>query len=99
MTTPWSLAIVAVSLLAYASVSRRLDGTMITAAMFFVGIGLLVGPRWLDRLDAAPTGHGVRLLAEGTLALVLFADASRIDLRALRREYSVPRGCSGSACR
>jgi sodium/hydrogen antiporter len=90
MTTPWSLAIVAVSLLAYASVSRRLEGTMITSAMFFVGIGLLVGPRWLDRLDAAPTGHGVRLLAEGTLTLVLFADASRIDLRALRREYSVP---------
>jgi NhaP-type Na+/H+ or K+/H+ antiporter len=90
MTTPWSLAVVAVSLLAYASVSRRLEGTMITSAMFFVGIGLLVGPRWLDRLDAAPTGHGVRLLAEGTLTLVLFADASRIDLRALRREYSVP---------
>ncbi len=88
--TPWTLAIVAGSLLAYASVSRRLAGTMITSAMVFVGIGLIVGPRMLDRLNAAPTGHGVRVLAEATLTLVLFADASRIDLRALRREYAVP---------
>ena len=88
--TPWTLAIVAGSLLAYAAVSRRLSGTMITSAMVFVGIGLLVGPEALDGLDAAPTGHGVRVLAEATLTLVLFADASRIDLKALRKEYSVP---------
>src|SRR5207244_4900917 len=31
-----------------------------------------------------------KVLAEATLALVLFADASRIDLRTLRREYAVP---------
>ena len=90
MTTPWALAIIAASLLGYAAVSRRLAGTPVTAAMVFVAIGLLLGPRALDGLDAAPTGHSVRLLAEGTLTLVLFLDASRIDLRALRREYSVP---------
>ena len=88
--TPWTLAIVAGSLLAYASVSRRLAGTVITSAMVFVGIGLLVGPRLLDALDAPPTGHEVRVLAEATLTLVLFGDASRIDLRALRQEYVVP---------
>jgi sodium/hydrogen antiporter len=32
----------------------------------------------------------VRTLAEATLALVLFADASRIDLRQLRRGVGVP---------
>jgi NhaP-type Na+/H+ or K+/H+ antiporter len=32
----------------------------------------------------------VRTLAEATLALVLFSDASRIDLRLLRREVGVP---------
>ena len=32
----------------------------------------------------------MRLLAEVTLTLVLFADASRIDIGALRREYAVP---------
>ncbi len=90
VVTAWTLAIVAGALLVYASVSKRLAGTIITSAMVFVGMGLIVGPEALDRLDAPPTGHSVRLLAEATLALVLFADASRIDLRALRREYSVP---------
>ena len=88
--TAWSLAIVAASLLAYAAVSRRLAGTVITSAMVFVGIGLLVGPEALDGLDTAPTGHAVRVLAEATLTLVLFADASRIDLKTLRHEYAVP---------
>ena len=32
----------------------------------------------------------MRTLAEATLVVVLFTDASRIDLRVLRREYSVP---------
>jgi sodium/hydrogen antiporter len=32
----------------------------------------------------------VRALAEAALALVLFSDASRIDLGKLRREISVP---------
>ena len=88
--SPWGLAIVAVSLLGYAAVSRRLEATMVTAAMVFAGIGLLLGPEVLDGFDAPPTGHSVRLLAEATLTLVLFLDASRIDLGALRREYAVP---------
>ncbi len=36
------------------------------------------------------TGATVRTLAEATLAVVLFADASRIKLRVLRHEYAVP---------
>ena len=42
------------------------------------------------RSTPPPTGAAVRTLAEATLAVVLFADASRIDLRTLRREYAVP---------
>ena len=41
-------------------------------------------------MDLHPRSEQVRVLAELTLTLVLFADASRIDMRALRREYSVP---------
>ena len=37
-----------------------------------------------------PAGETVKLLAEATLAMVLFADASRIDVRVLRAELSVP---------
>jgi NhaP-type Na+/H+ or K+/H+ antiporter len=58
--------------------------------MLFVGFGLLVGPAVLDELDLASSGSTVRSLAEATLALVLFTDASRIDLRRLRRTAGVP---------
>jgi sodium/hydrogen antiporter len=86
----WALAIVALALLAVAAVSRRLSGTAVTPALLFVTIGLLVGPQVLDGLDLSSKSSTVRALAEATLALVLFADASRIDLRQLRREVGVP---------
>jgi sodium/hydrogen antiporter len=86
----WSLAIVALAVLAVGSVSGRLAGTPLTPAMLFVGIGLLVGPRILDELDLASTSSTVQTLAEATLALVLFSDASRINLRLLRRDANVP---------
>ena len=52
--------------------------------------GLLVGPKVLDGIDLESTSSTVRTLAEATLALVLFCDASRIDLGQLRREVGVP---------
>ena len=86
----WALAVVALSLIGFGTVSRRVDGTSITPAIIFVGVGLVVGAHALDLLDVSPTGESVKLLAEATLTLVLFVDASRIDLRTLRREYAVP---------
>jgi sodium/hydrogen antiporter len=86
----WALAAVALTLLGFAAVSGRIAGTPITAAMVFTAVGLLVGSEALGLIDVAPAGEPVKLLAEATLALVLFADASRIDLRALRGELSVP---------
>ena len=86
----WSLAIVALTLLGVAAISRRLSGTPVTPAMVFVAVGLLVGPEVLDGIDLESSSATVRTLAEATLALVLFCDASRIDLRLLRREVGVP---------
>jgi NhaP-type Na+/H+ or K+/H+ antiporter len=86
----WTLAILALAVLAVAAVSRRLYGTPLSPAMAFTAIGVIVGPQFVGEVDLSPTGATVRMLAEATLALVLFADASRIKLRALRREYVVP---------
>ena len=86
----WELAIIAASVLAVAAVSRRLTGTSITPSMVFVLIGVLVGPVVIGAVAPASTGESVRTLAEATLAVVLFADASRIKPRVLRREYAVP---------
>src|SRR6476619_6391026 len=86
----WPVALVALALLGVAAVSRRLAGSPVTPTMVFVAFGLLVGPEALDRIDASSASSAVRTLAEATLALVLFADASRIDLRHLRRGADVP---------
>ena len=86
----WSLAIVALTLLGVAAVSGRLSRTPVTATMLFVAVGLLVGPEVLGEVDLESSSGTVRALAEATLALVLFCDASRIELGLLRREAGVP---------
>jgi NhaP-type Na+/H+ or K+/H+ antiporter len=86
----WELAVAGVSVMLVAAVSRRLSNTPVTPAMAVVALGLLVGPLVLDEVTAAPTSSAVRTLAEATLAVVLFSDASRIDLQALRRDAAVP---------
>ena len=84
------LVIVGLTLLLVAAVSRRLSSTPITPAMVVVAVGVLVGPLVLDYLTVRPTSSTVRTLAEATLAVVLFSDSSRVNLRALRREASMP---------
>ena len=86
----WSLAVVAAALLVYAGVSRRLERSPFSSAMVFLTVGLLTGAKVLGWFDLKIGSGSVRALAEVTLTLVLFADASRIDLRALRRELALP---------
>src|ERR1035438_5614275 len=84
------LAIIGVTLLLVAAISRYLSGTPVTTAILVVAIGVLTGPLVLDEIAAQPTSSTVRTLAEATLAVVLFSDSSRVNLRALKREASMP---------
>ncbi len=86
----WALVFIALAVLAVAGVSRQLSGTVITSAMVFVAIGLLLGPKLLGEVEPSARDQTVRILAEATLAIVLFSDASRIRLGALRRQAGVP---------
>jgi sodium/hydrogen antiporter len=86
----WQLLALATALLAFAAISKRIEGTSVTSAMFFAGAGLLLGVEALGLVDAEATGVEVRVLAEATLAVVLFSDASRIDLAALTRSLGFP---------
>src|SRR4051812_50059290 len=58
--------------------------------MVFVAGGMLVSADALGWLDPTVESDSVRWVAEATLTVVLFSDASRIDLGALRREFVVP---------
>jgi len=86
----WQLVTLALILLGFAAVSRRVEGSPVTAAMVFTAAGLVVGVDALGLVDPAAEGLEVEVLAEATLAVVLFSDASRIDLAALRRALHIP---------
>ncbi len=89
MDTP-GFAVIALGVVLYGLVSKRLETTIITAPMVFTGFGLLLGQSGLG-LTQMEFGRGfVRGLAEVTLILVLFSDAARIDLRVLRRDHNLP---------
>jgi NhaP-type Na+/H+ or K+/H+ antiporter len=85
----WDLTAIAILLLAFATLSRKLESTVFTPAIFFTTAGLVAGPV-LGLVEFGIDSSSLKLLAEVTLALVLFSDASRISLGRLRSEYSVP---------
>ena len=86
----WDLAAIAAVIAGYAAVSRCFRVTPLTAPIVFVGCGFLLGSSGLDWIHLGANSESVRVLAEVTLTLVLFTDAARIDMTALRQEYAVP---------
>ncbi|GJM38053.1 MAG: sodium:proton antiporter [Acidimicrobiales bacterium] len=84
------IAIIAGFVIAYGLVSRRVEHSLLTGPMLFVGFGLLVGSAGFDVLDFRLDSTGVELLAEATLGLLLFTDATRIDTARLRADVVLP---------
>jgi NhaP-type Na+/H+ or K+/H+ antiporter len=78
------LAIVAALVFCWGALSARLERFDVTAPIIFVLAGLLLTHGPLAFLSFAPSHQLVKDLAEFTLALVLFSDASRVGLRGLR---------------
>ena len=77
-------------LFAFSLVSRRLEGTIVTAPMVFTTAGMLMFPA-LPRIMSAGFNKNVFLrLAEIGLVLLLFTDASRTELDTLRSIGSLP---------
>ena len=79
--TEAGIAVFVLLLAGYALIANRLDQASIGPAVFFVLVGLLLGPDVLGVLNIDIESSTIRELAELTLALVLFTDASTIDLR------------------
>ena len=88
--TPLSLLIIAAVILLFGAVSGRLERTVLTPPMLFVGVGLLLCPAVFGLSEMDSQSAALHLLAEVTLVVVLFTDAARIDFRLLSRNYTVP---------
>ncbi|MFY9932959.1 MAG: cation:proton antiporter [Streptosporangiaceae bacterium] len=78
------LAIVAALVFGWGALSARLERFDVTAPVTFVLAGLLLTHGPLAVLGATPSHELIKELAEFTLALVLFSDASRVGLHELR---------------
>jgi sodium/hydrogen antiporter len=72
----------------YALAAARLEYLWITGPIVFVVVGFVVGTGGAGLVELGPNTELVKVVTELTLALLLFADASSIDLRALRRDTS-----------
>jgi NhaP-type Na+/H+ or K+/H+ antiporter len=80
------LALVAGIVFLWGTLSARLERYDVTAPIIFVLAGLLLTHGPLAPLGFAPSHELVKALAEITLVLVLFSDASRVRLRDLRAD-------------
>ena len=85
-----SLAIIAAGLLLYSLVSGRLRETIMTAPLIFIGFGWLIGNGGAGVAKIDPGNGLIHFIAECTLILILFTDASRIDLGDVRRDHNLP---------
>jgi sodium/hydrogen antiporter len=77
-----ALATIAVLVLAWSLVSKRAERWQVTAPMAFIGAGAMLAASVGDDLSTAT----IKYLAEVTLVMVLFHDASTVRLADLRRD-------------
>lgn len=80
----------AVLILGYGIFSKVAERSIVTAPMVFVTVGILVSFFSFDLLAEGRKAPYVKVLAEATLILVLFVDASTLNLKRLIRERKLP---------
>ena len=83
------IAILAAVVLLYGLASKRLNAGFVTLPLAFAGAGFLLGDGGLGVLVMHPGNGSVHLLAELTLVLLLFSDATRLDIRTLAAERGI----------
>jgi len=83
------LAIISALIFIWATLSARLERFEMTAPIGFTAAGVLLTHGPLAPLGVMPSAEQVKLLAEATLALVLFSDASRVGLHHLRADLGL----------
>lgn len=85
-----TLAILAAFTFLYSLVAGRLERWPLSGPIVFMGFGLLCGPTGVGILSLDISGETLQSLAELTLALVLFTDASNAKLDVLRGSFRIP---------
>ncbi|MFL5737901.1 MAG: cation:proton antiporter [Actinomycetota bacterium] len=84
------IAILSAAFAVYAFVAGRLERWWITAPMVFVVVGVILGPSASGLVDVKASSELVKVVAELTLAVLLFADAATVALRDVEADVSIP---------
>jgi len=85
-----NLAVIAACLVGWGLVSARLERWQVTAPIAFVVLGLVTTHGPADMVHLQLHSSTIRSVAELTLALLLFADASRVNARTLAADAAIP---------
>lgn len=83
------ILLIALAVLVFSLLAGRLGGTPLTMPMLFTGAGLLLGEHVLGIVDVGLDNEVVSVLAEITLVVVLFTDASRMHLGTILRQHTI----------
>jgi NhaP-type Na+/H+ or K+/H+ antiporter len=86
-----NLAILAVFGFAFSAVAGRIERSRISGPIIFIFFGLLAGPLGLGLINFDIEAVEMRVIADLTLALVLFIDAANANLSTLRTHAIIPR--------
>ena len=84
------IALLAIFILIYSSVAGRIERSWISGPMIFTCFGLLISPSGFGLLTWSIDGETLSVLAEVTLAMVLFTDASSANLKVLKTSSMLP---------
>ncbi len=82
------IVVIAALIVVFALVSRKVSDLPLTMPMVFVAAGALCDTTGVVELGVR--NEGVAVLAEVTLAVILFGDAARMDVGSLRRDVTLP---------
>jgi len=77
-------------ILGYGLFSRLAEKSVVTAPMVFVVVGIIVSLLPIQLLQEGAKAPAVKILAEVTLMLVLFVDATTLNLKKLIQERRLP---------
>ncbi len=73
----------------FSLISSRIEGSVITAPMLFAGAGFMASTNYAGLINIDVDHNMVHIIAEFTLILLLFADASRIKFRLLGPRHNL----------
>ena len=84
-----NLFIIASFAFLYDLISSKIDKSIISGPIIFVSFGLLIGPFGLGILKLAIDSDLISILAQLTLALVLFTDASMAKVQVIKKNLNI----------